>query len=291
MTDPIQLPEPVRQGDLWVLPSGRTFPVIRGGSGEVDPPTGIVVTPPAGTPPPDRTFTSDEVEAIRKEEKDKLYTQLKSQKEAAEEAKSRADELDAQMAAFTTDAEAAKAVKADEVAVAAAERKSAEEAQLEAKDLLAVKELEWSQRMEESENKWATQFAEVNERAAKQEATLEKERAFQVLESYKAQAISDAGDTLMPHLIDLIGGSTEEDINNSILAVAAKTSAIMEDMQLGQGYNPGPRAVPTTGASPTGPLENQTAQQTLTRDDIATMSMDQYAALRPQLLAQARPRG
>jgi len=262
--------------------------VIHGGADEGGA-DGIVVTTPAGTPPVEKTFTSDEVESIRKEEKDKLYAQLNSQKEAVDAAKARADELAAQMAAFTADADEAKAAKAAEASALEAERKAAEEAQLEAKDLISIKEAEWAQRLEESENKWSQQFEELNERAKVQEATLEKERAFQALESYKQQAIAEAGDSLMPHLLDLIGGSSEEEINNSIMAVAAKTSAIMEDMQLGQASHAGPRAVPTTGASPTGPLENQTAQQTLTRDDIATMSMDQYAALRPQLLAQARP--
>ena len=263
------LPDPVRQGDLWVLPNGRTFPVIHGGSDE-----GIVVTPPEGSPPPEKTFTSDEVESIRKEEKDKLYAQLQSQKEAVEAAKARADELSAQMETFSAEAAEVKAAKEAEAAAVEAERKAAEEAQLEAKDLISVKEAEWQAKLEESESKWSQQFEELNERAKVQEATLEKERAFQALESYKQQAIAEAGDSLMPHLLDLIGGSSEEEINNSIMAVAAKTSAIMEDMQLGQASHAGPRAVPTTGASPTGPLENQTAQQTLTRDDIATMSMD-----------------
>lgn len=283
------LPTPVRQGNLWVLPNGRTFPVIEGGAD--DGPPGIVVDVPTAKEDEEKYFTTEQVEAIRKQEKDKIYGEIDKGKAALAEQKARNDALEAQMAAFQTDVDAAAALKAEEAAAAEAERIAHEQEAMTAKELLAVKEADFASRLEESENKWATQFADLQDKAQQQEQVIAKERAFQVLEGYKAQRIAEESENLMPHLVDLIGGSTEEEIETSIMAVAAKTSAIMEDMQLGQAQQPGPRAVPTTGGSPTGPLENQTAQQQLSGDDIAAMTMEQYAALRPQLLAQTRPTG
>jgi len=290
------LADPVRIGDEWVLPNGRRFPVIRGGDGPDDEP-GVTVTVPAPPPEDDggrggKLFTAEEVEDIRRDEKDKLYPQIKSAKEAADAAKARAEELAAQLEAFSTDVDAQKSAEAAAAAAEEAERKAREEAEMEARDLITKKEEEWNQRLTEVETDWSKKFTELQEYAAAQEATLEKERAFQALEAYKAQKIAEAGDSLMPHLLDLVNwGSTEESIDAAIRSVADKTSAIIDDMQLGQSRVAGPKAVPTTGASPTGPLENQMSQQTLTREQIAEMSMEQYAALRPQLLAQARPRG
>lgn len=289
--------DPVRQGNVWVIPStGRTFPVISGGDETAGEGGSVVVdvpTEPAPTTQPDgeHVFTAEQVEAIRKQEKDKLYGDLESSKKAAEEATRRAAELETQMAAFNEDRDQRLAAEKEKADAEAAERKAREESEMESRELIARREAEFEQKLAETENKWSQQFEELNERAKAQEATLEMERAFQALEAHKAQRIAEAGDSLMPHLIDLVGGNTVEEIDASISAVAAKTSAIMEDMQQGLAAQRGPKAVPTTGASPTGPLENQTAQQTLTRDDIRNMSMEQYAAHRPQLLEQARPRG
>ena len=92
----------------------------------------------------------------------------------------------------------------------------------------------------------------------------------------------------MPELIDFVQGNSEEDIDNAIQAVAARTSAIMASMQEALPTPPErPRGVPATGSTPSGPLENSMDHQTFTVDDIAGMDMSTFAANRERLLAAA----
>ena len=154
---------------------------------------------------------------------------------------------------------------------------------------LARREEEFNQRLQETENRWAEQFNELQETAKAAEATLEKERAFAALNEYKQTKLSEAGDDIMPHLHRYITGNTTQEIDEAISSAMQVTSDMMEDMAQATAMQQGPRPVPATGASPTGPMENQAAQQHLTSDDIRNMLMEQYEQLRPQLLQQARP--
>jgi hypothetical protein len=282
-------------GNTWVFQDGTVLPVISGGDGPEDgdegAPEGTVATitntPAEGGEA--KTFTEDEVAAICRQEKDKLYKEIESEREKRKEMEGRVTELQKNVEAFNTDRQAQLDAEKAAQDAAEAERKAREEADLSAKDLLAKREAEFEKRLEESENKWAAQFEELNERASVQEATLEKERAFAVISEYKNAKITEHGDDIMPHLHRLVTGNTTEEIDASISSAIQLTSDIMEDMTQAAAIQRGPRGVPATGASPTGPMENQSEQQHLTAEDLRNMSMEQYEQLRPQLLAQARP--
>ena len=284
---------PVLQGNVWVFPNGRTVPLVRGAATEEEggdgAPAGTITVTPPQQQQESKTFTEDDIAAARRQEKDKLYGELDKEREQRKALEERMAELQKNIEAFNTDKEAQLAAEREAQEAAEAERRAREESEMEAKDLLAKREQEWEQRLQETENRWAQQFEEIQQQAAAQEAMLEKERAFNALNEYKTSKIQEAGDAIMPHLHRYITGNTTEEIDASISAAMQTTSDMMEDMAQATAMQRGPRGVPATGASPTGPMENQASQQHLTSEDIRNMSMEQYEQLRPQLLSQARP--
>jgi len=285
---------PVLKGNVWEFPNGRTVPVVRGAAtdeegGDGAPAGSVPITPPQQQQE-SKVFTEDDIAAARRQEKDKLYGEIEKEKEQRKALEERMAELQKNIEAFNADKEAQLQAEREAQEAAEAERRAREEADMEAKDLLARREQEWEQRLQETENRWSQQFEEIQQKAAAQEAMLEKERAFAALSEYKQTRINEAGDAIMPHLHRYITGNTPEEIDASISAAMQTTSDMMEDMAQATAMQRGPRGVPATGASPTGPLENQTSQQHLTSEDIRNMSMEQYEQVRAQLLPQARPR-
>jgi len=225
-----------------------------------------------------RMFSEDEVEAIRRQEKDKLYDRI--------------SKLQEQVEIFNTEREEQKRLADELASKEAEERRQREEAEMSAKDLLMKKEDEFQQQINTVQQEWEEKFTALQSEAEAQKALLEQERRFQELESYKSRRIAEEQDGLMPELIDFISGNTEEDIETTISAVKARTSAIMDNIQQALPQQQQPlRGVPATGSTPSGPLENMTEQQTLTSADIANMTMEQYAQVRDRLLASASMRG
>lgn len=268
----------------WVHHTGRRVPFVAGGAGDdtitipADPPAAEPATqetPPAQPASPNsRMFTEEEVEAIRRQEKDKVYGKI--------------NKMEQQLDAFNQEREAAARAAEEAAQREEAERKAREEEELSAKDLLTKKEDEFNQRLNTAQQEWEQKFMALQEESEAQKALLEKERRFQELESYKNRRLSEESENLMPELLDFVQGNSEDEIENAIQAVAARTSAIMASMQEALPAQPErPRGVPATGSTPSGPLENSTEQQTYTVSDIANMDMTTFAANRERLLAAA----
>jgi len=224
-----------------------------------------------------KLFTPDEVEAIRRQEKDKLYDKI--------------SKLQEQVEVFNHEREEQKRLAEELAAKEAEERRQREEAEMSAKDLLMKKEDEFQQRINTVQQEWEEKFLSLQSEAEAQKALLEQERRFQELESYKSRRIAEEQDSIMPELMDFIKGNSEEEIESAISAVVARTSAIVENIQQAMPQRQNLRGVPATGSTPIGPLENATEQQTFSSADIANMSMEQYAQIRDRLLASASLRG
>lgn len=224
-----------------------------------------------------KLFTPDEVEAIRRQEKDKLYDKI--------------SKLQEQVEVFNHEREEQKRLAEELAAKEAEERRQREEAEMSAKDLLMKKEDEFQQRINTVQQEWEEKFLSLQSEAEAQKALLEQERRFQELESYKSRRIAEEQDNIMPELMDFIKGNSEEEIESAISAVVARTSAIVENIQQAMPQRQNLRGVPATGSTPIGPLENATEQQTFSSADIANMSMEQYAQIRDRLLASASLRG
>jgi DNA repair exonuclease SbcCD ATPase subunit len=235
----------------------------------------------ATNPDTGKVFTIDEVEAIRKQEKDKLYKELNKQDEKVKT-------LQEQIDLFNKEREEQARIAEELRQREDAERKAREREELSAKELLLKTEDEFQSKLNSAQQEWEQKFAMLEAEKAAQAALLEQERRFQELESYKARRIQDEQESLMPELVEFVRGNSEEEIEAAISAVAARTSAILSNIQQAIPQNR-VRGVPTTGYPPSGPVENLTEQQTYTASDIANMSNEEYAKVRDRLLASTRP--
>jgi len=226
-----------------------------------------------------KLFSEDEVHKIRQQEKDKMYKRL-------EDADGRAKAMEEQLAILTREREQA-IREAEERARKESEiLRQREIEELSAKELLAKREDEFNQRINQVEQEWSQKFSEMEKDRQAKEAMLEKERYFQQVETYRNRRVQAEQEHIIPELIDLVTGNSEEEIENSIAVLRERSNAIIESIQ--RTSQPArPKGAPIT-APPTGPMDNQQDYQTLTAEDIRNMPMDQYVKMRDRLL-QARP--
>lgn len=211
-------------------------------------------------------FTEDDLARVRKEEKDKLYPRL-------EQVQSELEELRKEREARQKAEEEAEKQKAEEAA-------NKEREELDAKELLTRAEQEWQER-----------FNQLQQEREEERALLEKEREFSQLQEYKQQKLSEAEDAIMPELRDLVQGNTPEEIDNAIANMQERTARILEQArtfaQQQRQQMPGVR--PT--APGIGPVEeNDSAQQTVSPEQIKNMNMQDYAKYRDKLLGAAKER-
>lgn len=226
-----------------------------------------------------RTFTEDDVEKIRQQEKDKLYKRL-------EDSDGRVKSLEDQLSTLSNESEVSKAEAARLAKAESDALRKREEEELSAKELITKRETEFDEKLKVVETEWESRLAKIEEERASQEAMLEKERRYRELETYLGRRMVEEEEYIIPELRDLASGTTEEEIDNSIAILKDRSSAILESIQ--QSTQPsGLRGSPVT-APPVGPMETQTEQQTLSAEDIRNMPMEQYMQMRDRLL-KARP--
>ena len=228
------------------------------------------VTPEVSVPevsePVAQSFTADDLAKARAQEKAKLYPQMEKM----------AAELEALKKAQAEEAarKAEKAKLREEEKIAKAKQKETEE--LSAKELLEKKEQEFQSLIEKERLERENAFA-----------LLEKERKFQDLMNYRQTRIEQERDSIVPQLIDLINGNSEEEIEQSIETLKAKSAGIMQDVQQtvlsARQQMPGARIT----APASGPLDNDSEQPIGTPDAIRDMSMADYAKQRAKLLGNA----
>jgi len=226
-----------------------------------------------------RTFSEDDVEKIRQQEKDKLYKRL-------EDSDGRVKSLEDQLSTLSDESEVSKAEAARLAKAESDALRKREEEELSAKELITKRETEFDEKLKVVETEWEGRLAKIEEERASQEAMLEKERRYRELETYLGRRMVEEEEYIIPELRDLASGTTEEEIDNSIAILKDRSSAILESIQ--QSTQPsGLRGSPVT-APPVGPMETQTEQQTLSAEDIRNMPMEQYMQMRDRLL-KARP--
>lgn len=224
------------------------------------------VVVPEVSEPVAQSFTADDLAKARAQEKAKLYPQM--EKMAAElEALKKAQAEEA-----ARKAEKAKLREQEKEA----KQKQKDEEELSAKELLAKKEQEWQSQLEAERLERENAFA-----------LLEKERKFQDLMNYRSMRIEQERDSIVPQLIDLVNGASEEEIEQSIETLKAKSAGIMQDVQQtvlsARQQMPGARVT----APASGPLDNDSEHTISTPDSIRDMSMADYAKQRAKLLGGA----
>lgn len=231
----------------------------------VDAPTPEVVAPEVSEQVA-QVFTGEDLAKARAQEKAKLYPQMEKMAQELEALKK------AQAEEAARKAEKAKLREQEK----AAKQKQKDEEELSAKELLAKKEQEF-------------QAALQAERLERENAIalLEKERQFQELMNYRAMRIEQERDSIVPQLIDLVNGNSQEEIEQSIETLKAKSAGIMQDVQQtvlsARQQMPGARVT----APASGPLDNDSDQQITTPDSVRDMSLADYAKQRAKLLGSA----
>ena len=215
-----------------------------------------------------RTFTEAEVEAIRQQEKDKLYGRI--------------DELGTEIRTMREEREAEKRARDEEEARKIEEARKASEGEMDVRELIGQKEQEWNER-----------FNKIQEEARLAQAALDQERRLGALKEFRDGLIAQHADDIMPHLVPYVGGNTEEEIKASVQQQIETTGKIMADLAAAQQAQQA--AVPTTRVTApgdAGPLEQTTTgQRQYSAEEIAAMNPTEWAKHRDQFLRAAARQG
>lgn len=211
---------------------------------------------------PDRNYSEDDLKRVREQEKSKLYPQIESLKEELSTLKKREEERQADLERQRQEAEAEARRKAEE--------------EMDVRELLSSKEKEWADRLEQ-------------ERLEREKAIalLERERQFTELQEYRNRRLDQEREAIIPELLDLVVGNSKDEIEQSITGLKERSTRIIESaqqaMQSARKEMTGSRIT----APPSGPLDTNTDNQQFTAEQIAAMSVSEYAKYRNKLLGQA----
>ena len=212
--------------------------------------------------PVQKAYSEDDLKKVREQEKSKLYPQIESLKE--------------ELSFLKQERESRKEEEARLRAEAESEAKRRAEEDMDVRELLSAKESEWQDRLETERRE--------RERAI---ALLEAERYYSELSSYRNNRLEQERDNIIPELLDLISGETAEEIEESIAGLKERSSRILDSAQ--QAMTSARKEM--TGSRITvpasGPLDNNSDQKSFTAEQIAAMSVTEYAKNRGKLLGQA----
>lgn len=217
------------------------------------------------SPNPSAKYTEDDINKARVEEKGKLYSRLDAMKAEVDELKS----------AQTKDQEIRTTQfreEADAEAIAERQRVAQEETEMEVRDLLAKREKEWEEK-----------FASIQQEQARDRALLEQERQYSELVQYQTRRVEEERDNIMPELVDLVSGSTTEEIDASIESLKQRSESIFnsaqESISSAQHDSAGSRVTLPSA------MENPSDNAGMSPEAIRNMSLQDYAKHRATLLS------
>ncbi|MFD4858423.1 hypothetical protein [Streptomyces atratus] len=235
---------------------------------------------PQSVPSPAATYTEADLARVRQQEKDKLYSELERLREQTSTLPNMASELEALR----------KEREEREAATLAAQTKAEEESRAKAEAEMSAKEL-----LDKRNAEWEAKLANLEREREAERELLAKEKEFAQLRDYTQRRIQEESKHIAPELLDLVDGNTAQEVDASIERLKAKSAAIAEKVrgtqqQLGaqqQGVSP-------SGFNSAGPMDMLPNTQNYSAQDIANMSMKEYAEkIRGQFMGQgdARNRG
>ena len=226
--------------------------------------------------PQGKVFTEEELNRLLQRERDKLHGRIDKATTAQDAMKEELERL------RKSDEVRAQAEEQARLAQEEATRKAAE-AEMSAKELIDKRSRELQQQYEQQQNEWAARFQAQEQTLAEQAAVFAKEREFQELANYAAAQVNANQDQIAPELIDLIGGNSKEQIDASVASMIEQTQRILSGIQQAQtAQRAAMPGVSTGGFTPTGPMESQGGTRQVTPEEIAGMSMAEFAAHREQ---------
>lgn len=204
-------------------------------------------------------YTEEDIKRVREQEKSKLYSRLdKMQEEVETLRREREDRI-------TLEAERQ---RAEEEAL-----KTAQEQDMDVRELLTKKEQEWQERL-----------AAIEAERERDRALLEQERQYAEITQYLSQRVEQERENILPELIDLVGGSTKEEIDASIESLKVRSDRIFDSAQ--QAMQSTRREVSGARVTLPSPMENPSENNQFTPEDIKQMSLQEYAKHRQRLLSR-----
>jgi chromosome segregation ATPase len=222
----------------------------------------VVVDAPTTKATSRQFYTEEDLAKVRSQEKEKLYPQIDKLKEELEDLKRQREE-EARM-------------KAEQAAQEEAARKAAAEDDLDVRSLLKTKETEWQEQLERERQERERAFA-----------LLEREKAFADLQNYRAQRLDQERESIIPELVDLVTGNTQEEVEASINGLKERSARILESAQSAM-QNARKEMTGTRVTAPSaGPLETNSENRQFTAEDISSMSMNDYAKYRERIMSDA----
>jgi hypothetical protein len=229
---------------------------------DVPVPTAPLVTPVKDQALTDKAYSEDDLKKVREQEKSKLYPQIDSLKEELNLLKKEREERIAEAAARAAEAEA--------------EAKKKAESEMDVRQLLEAKEQEWAQKLEAERGERERAFT-----------LLERERQYAELSEYRTRRLEDERDNIMPELVDLISGNTPDEIEQSITGLRERSSRILESAQSAMQNARKEMTGSRVTAPPSGPMDTNMEQNSFTAEQIAAMSVTEYAKYRGKLLGKS----
>jgi hypothetical protein len=230
---------------------------------DVPAPTETLTTPVAkADAQATSNYTEEDLKRVREQEKSKLYPQIDSLKEELTSLKKEREERLAEEAARRAEAEA--------------EAKKKAESEMDVRSLLEAKEQEWASKLDAERLERERAFT-----------LLDRERQYAELNEYRTRRLSEEQDNIMPELLDLISGNNPEEIESSITGLRERSSRILESAQSAMQNARKEMTGSRVTAPPTGPMDTNMEQQQFTAEQIAAMSVTEYAKYRGKLLGNA----
>lgn len=211
-------------------------------------------------------YTEEDLAKVRTQEKDKLYPVV--------------EQLKSEVASLKKDKEEKAARKAAEADAKAAEKAEKDKAKLiedlDAKDLIKLTTDELREQLERERSERERAFA-----------LLEQERTYAELQNYKQNLIEQERENIIPELVDLVSGNTPDEVSASLESLKARSAKILESAQAAM-QNARKEMRGTSATLPAaGPLETNMDSRQFTAQDIASMSMNDYAKVRDKLMSDA----
>lgn len=215
----------------------------------------------------EKTFSADDLQKARQQEKDKLYSELSNYKDQIATIQK---QLDAQQA--QRDEELSDKIRQAQEKEAKAKKKAEDE--MSAKALL-------EQKLRETNDSWEERFSNLQNERAQERAILDKERRYNELVEYRNSKLNEFADDIAPEFHAFISGENEDQINSAIEKAKAATQSIADQAKIAQQKMMSQmRGVSATGYGPMGPMESSIGEERYSAADINNMNMEQYAAFR-----------
>lgn len=252
-------------------------PVQPGLAATIEPPNGTDNGAQSPVPSPaafqhgatgEKTFTEADIAKARKEEKDKLYSEIEGLKSSFATAQQTLKEIQDQKAA-----ELAEVQRKQEEKEAAAQAKREEE--MSAKALLEAK-------LKETNDTWEARFTQLQAERDSERALAAKEKAYNELVDYRNAQLQASAADIAPQFHAFIQGETREQIDSAIAQAKAATQSIAQEVQAAQTQTTRP-GVSATGYTALGPLDGTMGQKQYSVEDINAMSMKEYAEFRAKV--------